>query len=90
MHSWQRVKKLAASVETWVSLPGSQATLGREAGWVCHPHRYARKTRQIAVRTPKKDGTWGYSVLVSTQMEMSLAEIVKKYDQRIPHQLNSS
>ena len=44
------------------------------------PHRYARRTVQVAVRTPKKDGMWSYAVLVSTDMTATLAELVLEYD----------
>ncbi|RKU12187.1 hypothetical protein C6503_02230 [Candidatus Poribacteria bacterium] len=47
-----------------------------------HPHRYARRTVQVAVRTPKKDGTWSYAVLVSTHTTASLEDLVREYDQR--------
>ena len=82
MYSGRRAQKLAASVETWEAVPASQGTPGREAGWVSKPHRYSRKTTQVAVRTPKKDGTWSYAVLVSTKIDASLSEIVREYDKR--------
>ena len=46
------------------------------------PHRYGRRTVQIAVRTPKKDGTWSYAVLVSTDTTAPLKDIVLEYDRR--------
>ena len=82
MYSSRRAKKLAASVETWESVPAQKGGVGREAGWVLTPHRYGRKTVQVAVRTPKKDGTWGYAVLVSTNINANLEEIVRAYDKR--------
>lgn len=83
MYSSRRAKKLAeTSVETWESVPAKKAGVGREAGWVSMPHRYGRKTVQVAVRTPKKDGTWSYAVLVSTNAQASLKEIVSAYDER--------
>ena len=54
MYAWKRVKKLAESVKAWEPVPAEKGTPGREAGWVTQPHRYGRKTVQVAVRTPKK------------------------------------
>ena len=82
MYAWQRAKKLAKSVETWAAVPTRKGIPGREAGWVSKPHRYGRNTVQVAVRTPKKDGTWSYAVLVTTKTDASVAEIVREYDKR--------
>ena len=82
MYNSRRVRKLADTVEAWVSLPTRKGIKGREAGWVKHPHRYARQTVQVAVRTPKKDGTWSVAVLVSTDTTATLAALVYEYDRR--------
>ena len=82
MYTSRRIQKLVATVEEWVSVPTRKGVRGREAGWVKQPHRYARRTVQVAVRTPKKDGTWSYAVLVSTDTTATLAELVLEYDQR--------
>ena len=82
MYTSRRIQKLVATVEDWVSVPTRKGVRGREAGWVKQPHRYARRTVQVAVRTPKKDGTWSYAVLVSTDTTATLAELVLEYDQR--------
>ena len=37
---------------------------------------------QVAVRTPKKDGTWSYAVLVSTDLTAPLEDLVLEYDRR--------
>ena len=63
-------------------MPTRKGVHGREAGWVKQPHRYARRTVQVAVRTPKKDGTWSYAVLVSTDINATLEELLLEYDQR--------
>ena len=47
-----------------------------------HSHQYARRTRQVAVRTPKNDGTWSYAVLVATDTSATLTDLVLEYDQR--------
>ena len=76
MYNSRRIQKLVATVEAWESLPTRKGINGREAGWLKQPHRYARRTVQVAVRTPKKDGTWSYAVLVSTdQVLILLAEL---------------
>lgn len=82
MYTSRRIQKLVATVEEWVSVPTRKGIKGREAGWVKHPHRYGRRTVQVAVRTPKKDGTWSYAVLVSTDTTASLKDLVLEYDRR--------
>ncbi len=82
IYASRRIQKLAATVEAWVSLPTRKGIKGREAGWVQQPHRYARRTVQVAVRTPKKDGTWSYAVLVSTDTTATLTDLVLEYDRR--------
>ena len=82
MYNSRRIQKLVATVEAWVSLPTRKGVRGREVGWVKHPHRYARRTVQVAVRTPKKDGTWSYAVLVSTDLTAPLEDLVLEYDRR--------
>ena len=82
MYNSRRIQKLVATVEDWESLPTRKGIKGREAGWVKHPHRYGRRTVQIAVRTPKKDGTWSYAVLVSTDTTASVEALVLEYDRR--------
>jgi hypothetical protein len=59
--NWQRAAKLSRSVTTWYLDP---KTGSREVGWVDKPHAYDRPTRQLAVRSPKADGSWHYRVLV--------------------------
>ncbi len=61
--NWKRAAKLAASVQVWHADP---KTGDRQVGWVEAPHPYVRPTRQLAIRTPKKDGSWLHCVLVST------------------------
>ena len=62
-YSTQRATALAASVTTWVDDP---RTPGRQVGEVrLPPSEYVRPVRRIAVRCQKKDGGWGYGVIVS-------------------------
>ena len=82
MYNSRRIQKLAGTVEAWESVPTSKGVKGREAGWVKEPHRYARRTVQVAVRTPKKDGTWSYAMLVSTDTTAALEDLLLEYDQR--------
>jgi len=60
---WKRAAKLARSVTTWHPDP---KVAGREVGWVEALHSYARPTRQLAIRTLKRNGKWSYHVLVFT------------------------
>jgi hypothetical protein len=59
--NWRRATKLAQSVTTWYTDP---KTGDRQVGWVEEPHAYARPTRQVALRVPRKQGGWTYRVLV--------------------------
>lgn len=59
--NWQRAVKLSKSVTIWYPDP---KTGSREVGWVEKPHVYDRPTQQLAIRSPKADGSWHYRVLV--------------------------
>jgi len=82
IYSSNRVKKLARSVIHWQHVPSAADHTPRQAGWVTKPHRYGRKTRQIVIRTPKKDGAFVYHGLVSTDLKADLATLVTDYDGR--------
>ncbi|MCZ6775444.1 MAG: transposase [Ignavibacteria bacterium] len=81
MFSGNRAKVLAQSVQQWVDVDG-QGT--RQAGWVTKPHRYGRKTRQLAVRkpNPKKQSGFNYVVLVITDMTSDMLTLLQSYDAR--------
>lgn len=81
MYSQTRVRKLARSVTPWQPTPSSP---GREMGPLPHPHRFARRTTQLAVRTPKKhpEGAWAYGILVTTLHHLPVEELVTLYDDR--------
>lgn len=81
MFSSKRVHKLAKSVTTWIA---TESSPGREYGVVFTPHRYARKTTQLLVRTPKKSppGTWAYGALVSTLRDQTPLQLITLYDAR--------
>jgi len=89
VYSGNRARKLAKSIDNWEPAPttrqqknGESAT--REVAWLMNPHRYCRKTRQIAIRTPKPKNKAGYSyrVIVTTDLTGSLDEILNDYDAR--------
>ena len=82
IYSGKRAKKLAKSVSEWVAVPSEADNTKREAGFVKKTHRYCRKTVQVAVKTPKKQGGYAYSVLVTTRLDETLDEIVRDYDKR--------
>lgn len=82
VYSGKRSKALAKSVCQWVEVPSAKSGSARQAGWVNKPHRYGRKTKQVAIRTPKKKGGYTYSVLVTTELETDLQAIVTAYDKR--------
>lgn len=79
--NWKRAYKLAQSVTNWHLDP---KTGDREVGWVADPHPYARSTRQLAIRTPKKDGSWLYWVLVSTLADEELISLARQPARKEP------
>lgn len=84
MFSGKRARKLAKSVVYWVDVPSATPDGPRQAGWVTTAKRYARKTRQLAIRKPnpkKKDG-YSYSVVVTTDLECDLNHLLDDYDAR--------
>jgi len=83
MYSGNRARALAESVTEWIDISPGPDNTPRQAGWVTRPHRYCKKTSQLAIRTPKKDGV-GYqcSVLVSTDVSADIHSIVADYDRR--------
>jgi hypothetical protein len=81
MYAHKRVRKLSRTVLEWMPTASSP---GREMGVLTTPHRYARKTTQVLVRTPKKHpaNTWSYGALVSTLLHLPPQELVDLYDDR--------
>ncbi len=74
-YSGTRAENLAESVTEWFDDP---RCLGRQVGWV--PQKaamYCRPVRRIAVRCPKKNGQWGFGVLIST---LSPQDVLKLTD----------
>jgi hypothetical protein len=63
-YSGVRAKTLAESVMQWITDP---ADSNRQMGWVTLPaDLYDRPVQRIAVRCRKKNGQWGYGVILST------------------------
>jgi len=73
--NWQRAVKLSKSVTTWYPDP---KTGSREVGWVEKPHTYDRPTRQLAIRSPKADGSWHYRVLVFNLLDTLLFGLARE------------
>jgi len=83
VYSWKRARALARSVPKWVDISPGPDNRPRQAGWVSQPHRYGSKTKQLAIRMPKKKGKGRqYSVLVTTDMDADLHSTVDDYDGR--------
>jgi hypothetical protein len=73
--NWQRAVKLSKSVTTWYPDP---KTGSREVGWVKKAHAYDRPTRQLAIRSPKADGSWHNRVLVFNLPDALLFGLAKE------------
>jgi Transposase DDE domain group 1 len=70
--NWRRAKKLCASVTHWYPDP---KVPGRQLGWVDEPYAYVKPTRQLGLRTLKKNGTWSEHVLVFTLSDAMLFQL---------------
>src|SRR5215510_3144899 len=57
---YRRCAKLCRSVRTWYADPKVE---GRQVGWVESPHPYAKPTRQLGIRSRKRNGHWTYHVV---------------------------
>lgn len=79
-HSWTRNKRLAQTVETWLSDPDR---VEREFGLVTQPVLYEKQTVQVAIRKQKANGKWSYSVLVSDLPHRELCNLAQ-----IPYRKN--
>ncbi len=72
MHSGTRATKLARTVTAWEDDPKSAR---RQVALLPVGHPYLKPTQQVAVRVPKADGTWAYSVVVCTAPIALLREL---------------
>ena len=60
MYAWQRRRSWRNPLKRgWLCQRAKGYPAGKRGGYP-KPHRYGRKTVQVAVRTPKKDGTWSF------------------------------
>lgn len=83
LYSGKRARVLAKSVCEWVNISPGPDNRPRQAGWVSQPHRYCRKTKQLAIWMPKKKGIgYQYSILVTTDMDADIHTTVTDYDGR--------
>lgn len=81
MYSGKRAKSLSKLVNEWVDISPGSCGNTRQAGWVTKPHRYCKKTKQLAIRT-LKDGKYQYSIIVTTDMDSDIQTIIDDYDDR--------
>jgi hypothetical protein len=73
--SWRRSEKLTASVTEWH--PDSKVR-DREVGWITQPHAYVKATRQLGVRSRKKNGQWSNHVLVFNLTDAMLFNVCER------------
>jgi len=81
MYSGKRAKKLSNSVKEWVDISPSSDNNSRQAGWITEPHRYCKKTKQLAIRT-LKNKKYQYSIIVTTYMDSDIQPTIDDYDGR--------
>jgi hypothetical protein len=80
-YSGVRAKTLAESVNQWITDP---ADSNRQMGWVTIPaDLYCRPVRRIAVRCRKKNGHWGYGVILSTLAPKDVLLLTGGYEQEV-------
>jgi hypothetical protein len=80
VYSHRRVDALVRTVARWEETRQP----GREIGLPGKPHRYGRRTVQIAIRKWKGE-KWKHAVLVSTLCEMDARALLQLYDKRGGH-----
>ena len=78
-YSGVRVKALTESVTEWIIDPDDSR---RQMGWVTvEADLYDRPVRRIAVRCRKKNGQWGYGVILSTLSPKDVLLLTGGYEQ---------
>jgi hypothetical protein len=78
-YSGTRAKTLAESVCQWITDPTDSS---RQMGWVRLPAElYCRPVQRIAVRCRKKNGQWGYGVIISTLSPKAVLLLTGGYEQ---------
>ena len=80
-YSGVRAKTLAESVNGWINDP---ANTDRQIGWVTtETDLYCRPVKRIAVRCRKKNGQWGYGVILSTLFPIDVLRLTGRYEQEV-------
>ncbi len=80
-YSGMRAKLLAESVREWITDPSDSS---RQMGWVSLPtNLYCRPVKRIAVRCRKKNGHWGYGVILSTLAPQDVLLLTGGYLQEV-------
>jgi hypothetical protein len=80
-YSGARAKTLAESVTNWITDPCESK---RQMGWVTvETGLYSCPVKRIAVRCQKKNGHWGYGVIISTLSPKDVLLLTGGYEQEI-------
>lgn len=80
-YSGVRAKALTESVSEWISDPDDSS---RQMGWVtANDELYCRPIRRIAVRCRKKNGQWGYGVILSTLAPKDVLLLTGGYEHEV-------
>ncbi|RPI78446.1 MAG: transposase [Chloroflexi bacterium] len=80
-YSGVRAKSLAESVTDWMTDPCDS---GRQMGWVMvETELYCRPVKRIAVRCHKKNGHWGYGLIISTLAPKDVLRLTGGYEQEV-------
>jgi len=80
-YSGVRAQTLAESVTEWITDPSDPA---RQIGWVTiETDLYCRPIQRIAVRCRKKNGQWGYGVILSTLSAQDVLLLTGGYLQEV-------
>jgi hypothetical protein len=78
-YSGVRAKALAEGVSEWIHDPADSS---RQMGWGTVPaDLYCRPVQRIAVRCHKKNGQWGYGVIISTLSPKEVLLLSGGYEQ---------
>jgi len=80
-YSGVRAQALAESVTAWIADPADHC---RQMGWVtAEADLYCRPVKRIAVRCRKKNGQWGYGVILSTLSAQEVLLLTGGYLQEV-------
>jgi hypothetical protein len=80
-YSGVRAKTLTDSVQQWITDPADNR---RQMGWITTAaDMYCRPVNRIAVRCRKKNGQWGYGVVLSTLSPKDVLLLTGGYEQDV-------